>query len=97
MIQEYKGELMFAGMAIIGYLVFAAFDASQNFVYFAAVFGLFGLVVAWKIYDSVDDLPPGNEKMEENSGDAKKRACGLTPRRLQTSSILTHRRLSIVL
>ncbi len=65
MIQEYKGELMFAGMAIIGYLVFAAFDASQNFVYFAAVFGLFGLVVAWKIYDSVDDLPPGNEKMEE--------------------------------
>ncbi|MCH8207883.1 MAG: sodium-translocating pyrophosphatase, partial [Nitrospinae bacterium] len=65
MIQEYKGELMFAGMAIIGYLVFAAFDASHNFVYFAAVFGLFGLVVAWKIYDSVDDLPPGNEKMEE--------------------------------
>ena len=50
---------------MIVYLVFATFDNSQDFVYFAAVFGIFGLCVAWKIYESVDDQPEGNEKMVE--------------------------------
>ena len=65
MIQEYKGELMFAGIATIAYLIFAAFGASYNFAYLGVVFGLFGLIVAWQVYESVDDQSPGNEKMEE--------------------------------
>jgi K(+)-stimulated pyrophosphate-energized sodium pump len=47
------------------YLVMAAFDASQKFVYLAVLFGLFGLIIAWKIFESVDDEPAGNEKMTE--------------------------------
>jgi K(+)-stimulated pyrophosphate-energized sodium pump len=43
----------------------AAFDASQKFVYLAVLFGLFGLIIAWKIFESVDDEPAGNEKMTE--------------------------------
>jgi len=65
MIQEYKGELMFAGIATIAYLIFAAFGASYNFAYLGVVFGIFGLIVAWQVYESVDDQSPGNEKMEE--------------------------------
>ena len=65
MIQEYKGELMFAGIATIAYLIFAAFGASYNFAYLGVVFGLFGLIVAWQVYESVDDQSPGNEKMQE--------------------------------
>lgn len=65
MIQEYKGELMFAGFAVVAYMIFAAFGASYNFAYLGIIFGFFGLVVAWKVYESVDDESPGNEKMEE--------------------------------
>ena len=65
MIQEYKGELIFIGLATLVYLVFAAFDASENFSYFGVLFGIFGLIVAWKIYEYVDDQPEGNEKMME--------------------------------
>jgi len=65
MIQEYKGELMFAGVAVVAYLFFVAFGASYNFAYLGIIFGLFGLIVAWKVYESVDDQSPGNEKMEE--------------------------------
>jgi K(+)-stimulated pyrophosphate-energized sodium pump len=65
MIQEFKGELVFAAVAGIAYLFFAAFGASYNFAYLGVIFGLFGLIVAWKVYESVDDQSPGNEKMEE--------------------------------
>ncbi|MBT3368005.1 MAG: sodium-translocating pyrophosphatase [Nitrospina sp.] len=47
------------------YLVMAALDVSQNFVYLAVLFGLFGLIIAWKLFESVDDEPAGNEKMTE--------------------------------
>ena len=63
--KEYIGELIFVAIAIILYLVFAAFDASANFAYLAFVFGIFGLCVAWKVYEYVDDQPDGNEKMVE--------------------------------
>ncbi|MGV7220958.1 MAG: sodium-translocating pyrophosphatase [Nitrospinales bacterium] len=65
MIQEFKGELLFAAVAGIAYLFFAAFGATYNFAYLGVIFGLFGLIVAWKVYESVDDQSPGNEKMEE--------------------------------
>jgi K(+)-stimulated pyrophosphate-energized sodium pump len=57
--------MLFIGFAMILYLVMAALDASQKFVYTAVLFGLFGLVIAWKLFESVDDEPAGNEKMTE--------------------------------
>ena len=65
MLSEHKGEMIFIGIAMTLYLVMAAFDASQKFVYLAVLFGLFGLIIAWKIFESVDDEPAGNEKMTE--------------------------------
>ncbi|MFQ5482509.1 MAG: sodium/proton-translocating pyrophosphatase, partial [Nitrospinaceae bacterium] len=65
MMQEYRGEIIFVGLAMIVYLIFAAFDVSENFAYLAVLFGVFGLVVAWKIFEYVDDQPEGNEKMME--------------------------------
>ena len=65
MLTEHKGEMIFIGFAMALYLVMAAFDASQKFVYLAVLFGLFGLVIAWKLFESVDDEPAGNEKMSE--------------------------------
>ena len=65
MMQEYKGEMVFIGLAMVVYLVCTAFDASGNFAYFGFLFGIFGLVVAWKIFEYVDDQPEGNEKMME--------------------------------
>ena len=65
MLKEYTGELVFVGISILVYVLMALFDASHNFVYFAIVFGVFGLVVAWKIFENVDDQPEGNEKMME--------------------------------
>jgi len=65
MLSEHKGEMIFIGIAMSLYLVMAAFDASQKFVYLAVLFGLFGLVIAWKLFESVDDEPAGNEKMTE--------------------------------
>ena len=43
MLSEHKGELAFIGFAMVAYLVMASFDASQNFVYLAVIFGFFGL------------------------------------------------------
>ena len=65
MLSEHKGEMIFIGIAMILYLVMAALDASQKFVYLAVLFGLFGLIIAWKIFEGVDDEPAGNEKMTE--------------------------------
>ncbi|MBL4665200.1 MAG: sodium-translocating pyrophosphatase [Nitrospinaceae bacterium] len=65
MLSEHKGEIAFIGFAMVAYLVMAAFDASPNYVYLAVVFGLFGLIIAWKLFEGVDDAPAGNEKMTE--------------------------------
>ena len=65
MLSEHKGEMLFIGFAMILYLVMAALDASQKFVYTAVLFGLFGLIIAWKLFEGVDDEPAGNEKMTE--------------------------------
>ncbi len=65
MLKEYTGELIFLGIAMLVYVLLAVFDASHNFAYFGVVFGIFGLVVAWKVYEYVDDQPEGNEKMME--------------------------------
>ncbi len=65
MLTEHKGEMIFVGFAMVLYLVMAAFDASQKFVYLAVLFGLFGLIIAWKLFESVDDEPAGSEKMTE--------------------------------
>ena len=65
MLSEYKGEIGFIGFAMVAYLVMAAFHVSQNYVYLAVVFGLFGLIIAWKLFEGVDDAPAGNEKMTE--------------------------------
>ncbi|MBT5027464.1 MAG: sodium-translocating pyrophosphatase [Nitrospina sp.] len=65
MLTERRGEIAFVGFAMSLYLVMAAFDVSQKFVYMAVIFGLFGLVTAWKIFEAVDDEPAGNEKMTE--------------------------------
>ena len=59
MFKEHKGEMLFIGFAMILYLVMAALDASQKFVYTAVLFGLFGLVIAWKLFESVDLDPQG--------------------------------------
>ncbi|MFQ5673805.1 MAG: sodium-translocating pyrophosphatase [Nitrospinales bacterium] len=67
MLTEYKGEVVFVAISMIVYTLFAAFDASANFAYFGVVFGIFGLCIAWKIYEYVDDHPEGNEKMVEIS------------------------------
>ena len=63
--KDYKGELIFAIIAVVLYIVFAAFNASANFAYLGLIFGIFGLCVAWKVYEFVDDQPDGNEKMVE--------------------------------
>jgi len=65
MIKEYKGELFFIAVALGLYVVFAIFQAAHNFVYLSPIFGLFGLAIAWKVYEYVDDQPEGNEKMVE--------------------------------
>ena len=65
MLSEHKGEMIFICIAMILYLVMAALDASQKFVYLAVLFGLFGLIIAWKLFEGVDDEPAGNEKMTE--------------------------------
>ena len=65
MIKEYKGELFFVALAVGLYVVFAVFQAAHNFVYLSPLFGLFGLAIAWKVYEYVDDQPEGNEKMVE--------------------------------
>jgi K(+)-stimulated pyrophosphate-energized sodium pump len=65
MIKEYKGELFFIALAVGLYVVFAVFQAAHNFVYLSPIFGLFGLAIAWKVYEYVDDQPEGNEKMVE--------------------------------
>jgi K(+)-stimulated pyrophosphate-energized sodium pump len=65
MLKEYTGELIVIGVSMVIYVVLAAMDVSQYFVYGAIPLGLFGLVVAWKIFEKVDDQPEGNEKMVE--------------------------------
>jgi len=65
MLSEHKGELAFIGFAMVAYLVMASLDISQNYVYLAAIFGLFGLIIAWKLFEGVDDESAGNEKMTE--------------------------------
>ncbi|MCH7622544.1 MAG: sodium/proton-translocating pyrophosphatase, partial [Nitrospinae bacterium] len=65
MLKEYTGELIFLGISMVIYLIMATLDVSHNFAYFAVFFGVFGLVVAWKIFEKVDDQPAGNEKMTE--------------------------------
>ena len=65
MLSEHKGEVGFVGFAMVAYLVMASFDASQNFVYLAVIFGFFGLIIAWKLFEGVDDESAGNEKMTE--------------------------------
>ncbi len=65
MLTEHKGEMAFIGFAMVAYLAMAAMDVSQNYVYFAVVFGFFGLIIAWKLFEGVDDESPGNEKMTE--------------------------------
>ncbi|MBI4383561.1 MAG: sodium-translocating pyrophosphatase [Nitrospinae bacterium] len=65
MMNELKLEAIFVGLFLLVYVVLAAFNASQYYAYFAVVFGLFGLIVAWKVYEYIDDQPEGNEKMME--------------------------------
>ena len=55
MLKEYKGELLFLLIAMGAYIFMATLNISQNYAYFAVVFGVFGLFVAWKIYEKVDD------------------------------------------
>ncbi len=65
MIKEYKGELLFIALAVGFYVIFAIFQASQMYAYISPLFGLFGLAIAYKIYEYVDDQPEGNDKMVE--------------------------------
>ena len=65
MLKEYKGELLFLLIAMGAYIFMATLNISQNYAYFAVVFGIFGLFVAWKIYEKVDEASDGNEKMRE--------------------------------
>ena len=65
MLKEYKGEVLFLLIAMGAYVFMATLNISQNFAYFAVVFGIFGLFVAWKIYEKVDEASDGNEKMRE--------------------------------
>ena len=65
MVKEYKGELLFLIVAMGAYVFMATLNISQNYSYFAVVFGIFGLTVAWKIYEKVDEQSDGNEKMKE--------------------------------
>jgi K(+)-stimulated pyrophosphate-energized sodium pump len=65
MVKEYKGELLFLVVAMGAYVFMATLNISQNYSYFAVVFGIFGLIVAWKIYEKVDDQSDGSEKMKE--------------------------------
>ena len=65
MLKEYKGELLFLIIAMGAYVFMAALNLSKNYSYFAVVFGIFGLIVAWKIYEKVDEQSDGNEKMRE--------------------------------
>ena len=65
MLKEYKGELLFLVIVMAAYLFMATLNLSHNYSYFAVVFGIFGLIVTWKIYEKVDEQPDGNEKMRE--------------------------------
>ena len=65
MLKEYKGELLFLVIVMAVYLLMATLNLSHNYSYFAVVFGIFGLIVTWKIYEKVDEQPDGNEKMRE--------------------------------
>ncbi|MBT3514036.1 MAG: sodium-translocating pyrophosphatase [Nitrospina sp.] len=65
MVKEYKAELLFLIVAMGVYVFMATLNISQNYSYFAVVFGIFGLIVAWKIYEKVDEQSDGNERMKE--------------------------------
>ncbi|MBT5968229.1 MAG: sodium-translocating pyrophosphatase [Nitrospina sp.] len=65
MLKEYKGELLFLVIVMAVYLFMATLNLSHNYSYFAVVFGIFGLIVTWKIYEKVDEQSDGNEKMRE--------------------------------
>lgn len=65
MTRDYKLEISFAGFFFCIYVFLALFNASEYFVYFSIVFGLFGLIFAWKIFENIDDQPEGDEKMME--------------------------------
>jgi len=65
MVKEYKGELLFLLIAMGTYIFMATLDATAKYSYLAVVFGIFGLIVAWKIYEKVDEQSDGNEKMRE--------------------------------
>ncbi len=65
MLSEYKGEILFIVSAAIIYVIFAAFHITEYYSYLAIIFGFFGLITAWKIFEYVDDQPEGNEKMVE--------------------------------
>ena len=65
MLKEYKGELLFLVIVMAAYLLMATLNLSHNYSYFAVVFGIFGLIVTWKIYEKVDEQSDGNEKMRE--------------------------------
>ena len=65
MLKEYKGELLFLLIAMGAYVLMATLNISENYAYFAVVFSIFGLFVAWKIYEKVDEASDGNEKMRE--------------------------------
>ena len=65
MLKEYKGELLFLVIVMAAYLFMATLNLSHNYSYFAVVFGIFGLIVTWKIYEKVDEQSDGNEKMRE--------------------------------
>jgi len=65
MLKECQGELTFVGLSVLVYAVLAMFGVSGGFAYVAWIFGFFGLVVAWKVFEYVDDQPEGNEKMRE--------------------------------
>ena len=41
MVKEYKGELIFLIIAMVGYIFMATLDVSQNYSYFAVVCGFF--------------------------------------------------------
>lgn len=65
MIKNFKLETCFLGLFLLVYVILAIFNASEYFAYFSMVFGFFGLIIAWKIFEHIDDQPEGDEKMME--------------------------------
>ena len=49
MTRDYKLEISFAGFFFCIYVFLALFNASEYFVYFSIVFGLFGLIFIWNV------------------------------------------------